>query len=557
MGLMMADMPRPWVVLGLAASVFLLWQLSRIGRRPSNYPPGPPTIPLLGNLHQMPKKHAHLQFQKWAEEYGPVYSLMLGTKVAIVLSSDVAVKDLLDKRNSIYSARPELYMAQNIMSGGYRPLFMGNNPVWRMVRKLAHGLLNVKLSRTYVPYQDLEVRAMLMGLLENPKDFLNHIRRYTTSLTTQMAFGYRTPASDDEDLLMMFENFEELSKLSGSQSGAVLDLYPIARILPDFLLPIRKSGRDYHKRELKLFMKHFLNARQQLKSGKAKPCCSIDLLNAQKELGFSDELACYLSGSLLQAGSETTAIILVGFFQAMLVFPEVAKEAQAEIDRVCGDRMPDLNDVPDLPYIRACMKESMRWMPATALGVPHAVTQDDSYMGYHIPKDAGVLYNVWAIHNDPERHPDPRRYNPARWAGDNQNSAQAAVNPDPTKRDHYVFGAGRRLCQGMHIADRSLFLAISRTLWAFNLKRPIDKNTGKEIIPDVDDIQDGMFISPAHFEADIKPRSESKAAAVKREWENMAGLLDDNLQWKSVPEGLKWRDYEPLDENEDLLESLS
>jgi hypothetical protein len=128
MDLIPADMPRPWVILGLIASAFMLWRLSRIGRRPSNYPPGPPTLPLIGNLHQMPTKHAHLQFQKWAEEYGPVYSLMLGTKVAIVLSSDVAVKDLLDKRNAIYSGRPELYMGQNIMSGGYRPLFMVSFP---------------------------------------------------------------------------------------------------------------------------------------------------------------------------------------------------------------------------------------------------------------------------------------------------------------------------------------------------------------------------------------------------------------------------------------------
>lgn len=74
-----------------------------------------------------------------------------------------------------------------------------------MVRKLAHGVLSVKVSRSYVPYQDLEVRAMLMGLLESPNDFLNHIRRYTTSLTTQMAFGYRTPESNDENLLEMFE----------------------------------------------------------------------------------------------------------------------------------------------------------------------------------------------------------------------------------------------------------------------------------------------------------------------------------------------------------------
>ncbi|KAL6898673.1 cytochrome P450 [Trichoderma evansii] len=550
-------MPRAWAVLGLVASTVLLWQLSKIGRRPSNYPPGPPTLPLIGNLHQIPKKHVHLQFQKWAEEYGPVYSLMMGPRVAIVLSSDVAVKDLLDKRNAIYSGRPELYMGQDIMSGGLRPLFMGNIPTWRMVRKLAHGILNVKISRTYVPYQDLEVRAMLLGLLDNPKDFLNHIRRYTTSLTTQMAFGYRTAESDDEDLLGMFENFDELSQIATSQSGAILDLYPIARSLPDFLFPIRKAGKEYHKREMKLFMKHFLNARKQLKSGNAKPCCAIDLLNAQKELGFSDELACYMGGSLLQAGSETTAIILVGFFEAMLVYPEVAKQAQAEIDRVCGDRMPDLNDVPDMPYIRACMKESMRWMPATALGVPHAVTQDDSYMGYHIPKDSAVFLNVWAIHNDPKRHPDPRKYDPSRWEGDNQNSAQSAVTGNPTKRDHFVFGAGRRLCQGMHIADRSLFLAMSRTLWAFDLKRPIDEKTGREIIPDADNIQDGLFISPKPFKADIVPRNERRAAAVRKEWESMAELLDEDLQWKIVPEGLKWRDYEPLDENEDLLEALS
>jgi hypothetical protein len=74
-----------------------------------------------------------------------------------------------------------------------------------MVRKIAHSVLNVRVARSYVPYQDLENRAMLMGLLENPKDFFNHIRRFTTSLTTQMTFGYRTPTSDDQNLLDMFE----------------------------------------------------------------------------------------------------------------------------------------------------------------------------------------------------------------------------------------------------------------------------------------------------------------------------------------------------------------
>ena len=118
-------------------------------------------------------------------------------------------------------------------------------------------------------------------------------------------------------------------------------------------------------------------------------------MKTQKEEGFSDDQAAYLGGSLLQAGSETTATILIGFVQALVLFPEVSKAAQQELDRVCGDRMPDLNDVPNLPYIRACAKESFRWMPGFMLGIPHSVTTDDRYMGYHIPKGSTVVMNVW------------------------------------------------------------------------------------------------------------------------------------------------------------------
>lgn len=111
-------------LIGTALVGFLIWRLSKIGMRPKDYPPGPPTLPLIGNLHQMPKKQGHLQFQKWAEEFGPVYSLMLGTQCFVVLNSDQAIKDLLDKRSAIYSSRPEFYLGQEILSGGLRVLFM-------------------------------------------------------------------------------------------------------------------------------------------------------------------------------------------------------------------------------------------------------------------------------------------------------------------------------------------------------------------------------------------------------------------------------------------------
>ena len=126
-----------------------------------------------------------------------------------------------------------------------------------------------------------------------------------------------------------------------------------------------------------------------------QPCICVDLVKSQKDEGFSDDLAGYISGSLLEAGSDTTYSTLVGWVQAMLLYPEVARTAQVEIDRICGDRLPTLDDERNLQYVRACVKESMRWMPTNILGVPHAVIRDDFYMGYRIPKGAGVMWNVW------------------------------------------------------------------------------------------------------------------------------------------------------------------
>jgi cytochrome P450 len=96
------------------------------------------------------------------------------------------------------------------------------------------------------------------------------------------------------------------------------------------------------------------------------------LARAQDDEKFSDGLAGYICGSLLEAGSDTTAATLVGFVQAMLLFPDVVKKAQEELDRVCGERIPALDDEPNMPYIRGAVKESLRWMPTDILGVPHA-----------------------------------------------------------------------------------------------------------------------------------------------------------------------------------------
>lgn len=121
-----------------------------------------------------------------------------------------------------------------------------------------------------------------------------------------------------------------------------------------------------------------------------------------------------------------------------------------------------------------------------------------------------------------------------RYKDDRQTSIDSSNNPDATKRDHFVFGAGRRKCQGMHIADRSIFLAISRLLWAFDFHRAVDPATGREIIPDMTDLLDGIIMLPKPFPVDIRPRSASKAETLRTEWAKMLKMLDGEEQWKEV-----------------------
>ncbi|CEL03747.1 Putative Cytochrome P450 [Aspergillus calidoustus] len=531
-------MPSISSIAAIVAALAIVARLLLIGRRPKNYPPGPPTLPLLGNIHQMPTRDAHLQFEKWAREYGPVYSLMLGTQCLIVLSSDEAVKELLDRRSGIYSDRQEMYIGQVLCSGGLRLLMMGYGPTWRMFRKMVHGLLNVVTSKNYVPYQMLENKQMLYEFLTQPDDFLKHIRRYSNALTTTMVFGWRTPTYEDAKMKQLFDGFSEFAEINQTGAAAFIDFFPLLRKLPAFLLPTQNKARELHKHEKALYKGHWLKAKEDIRNNNIKPCFCIGMYEAQKRDGFSDDQASYISGTLLEAGSDTTSSTLYAFVQAMLLFPDVQRKAQEEIDRVIGpDRLPVMDDLQDLQYIRACMKESLRWMPTTILGaVPHAVTQDDEYMGYFIPKGAGVMNNVWGIHMDPKRHPNPRKFNPDRYKDDKQSLGDAAANPDASKRDAFTFGAGRRICPGIHVAERSLFLGMSRILWAFDIRPALDES-GKEIIPDKDRLTQGFVCMPEEFPATITPRSRERAEMVRREWEaaEKENLDPETKQWVVSP----------------------
>lgn len=334
----------------------------------------------------------------------------------------------------------------------------------------------------------------------------------------------------------LFNGFEEFGKINQSPEALLLDVFPILRSLPGWIIPAKTKAEKLHQLEKPLYLRHWMNAKHNVENGNTRPCFCVDAAKVQQEECFSDLQAAYITGTVLEAGSDTTSNTLYAFIQAMIVFPEVQKAVQEAVDRVCGeDRLPTMEDEPNIPYIRACIKETLRWMPTTPTGgVPHAVIQDDNYMGFTIPKGAGMMINTWALHMNPERYPEPRRFNPDRFKGDLQTSAEAAANPDVSKRDHFAFGSGRRICPGMHVAERSLFLGFSRLVWAFEFLPKLDANS-KPIIPDIENLTQGFVIRPEEFPALIRPRSQKRAEIVEREWNTaQRELLDqETKQWTS------------------------
>lgn len=73
------------------------------------------------------------------------------------------------------------------------------------------------------------------------------------------------------------------------------------------------------------------------------------------------------------------------------------------------------------------------------------------------------------------------------------------IGSDTSDRGHTTFGAGRRMCPGIHVAERSMFTAVARLLWAFNIKRSVDKH-GQFIPVERDGMTPGFMVTPLHYE---------------------------------------------------------
>ncbi|CRG92458.1 Cytochrome P450 71D7 [Talaromyces islandicus] len=494
------------------------------GSRGRKLPPGPPCVPILGNALQLPKAGIHLKFTEWAKTYGAIFSIMVGSSTTIVINSPYLVKQLLDKQSTNYSNRPNIYIAKELIMRGEQLMFLNPGDAWRRGRRLYHQQFNETMcEKNHVRLQNAEAMQMLRDFCLRPEDLMNHPKRFSNSIIMSIILGIRTPTVDTAHMKGLYCLMEGVSEMLEMGAMPPVDIFPIFKHLPESWFGNWRSRShavgDILTNLYKPLIIHVVKRREAIGS---QGCFLDNVLDQQERLGLSEREILLMVGNLIEGGSDTTASMLLSFIQAMVKYPHIQKQVQDQIDNVVGDdRSPTWADYARLPLVNMVIKECLRWRPVTPTAFPHAAKEDGEIDGMLIPKGSTIVLNVWGIHHDAARHADPDTFNPWRYEGCTQLAASYASSADYEKRDHYAYGAGRRICPGIHLAERGMFISFAKMLWAFEMSEPVDPQTGLPIPVNVDQetgYMDGFLSCAKDFKATIQVRSEQRRETILREF---------------------------------------
>ncbi|KAI0827413.1 cytochrome P450 [Trametes gibbosa] len=465
-------------------------------------PPGPKPVPLFGNLFQLPQQEEWLQFASWGRMYGDVVTMQIFNKPIILLNSAQAISDLLDARSGIYSSRPHLTLVNDLMGWGETVVMSPYNERLKSYRRLLRSGLSPQVTREYWPLIEREIGRELGWLSENPSAYVDHFRRAAGAMALKIAYGHQ---KEDDEFRVLVKDTEEAMRmfaLAAAPGAYLVDTLPILRYVPVWFPGAEFQRMAHRTRQLIKTMvdKPFNMVKHQVDSGTGPRSFTADLLNGLPGERASDEDVKWASTALYLGQSDTTIAGLSTFLLCMIMFPAAQRKAQAEIDKVIGnDRLPNIDDRERLPYVGAVIKEFLRWRPIVPT-VPHAVTQDDIYLGYHIPKDTPIIGNIWAIMHDPARYPNPEEFRPERFLAP-ENAPDSA---------HFAFGFGRRACPGTAVAHAVLFCTVARILAVFNVSQPEGAKEPKLRW------SSGATSHPDPFDIAIEVRSPAAAALINR-----------------------------------------
>ncbi|KAK0200113.1 cytochrome P450 [Desarmillaria ectypa] len=501
----------------IALFVFAWRRTLLLQRRPRSsvpLPPGPKPLWLLGNVFDLTAKELWLVVTKWGKKFGDVVYIHVFGQGLVFLNSAEAVSDLLDKRGSLYSDKPQLVMVGELCGCENMVAFTGYGDRMRRQRKLLTSALGVKAVPAYQPLMEEETQVFLRRLLATPDEHLLHTRRYAGGLTLSVVYGYTVSSNDDQFLRMAEECVDILSNRIASGGGLwPVDIFPSLKNWPLWApgSGFRKNAMVWKAKMEEFVDKPFEYTLRSLKYGTYAPSFCSRLLEEMDN--HSDQFMFDLkwsANSMYSASGDTTITTVMHFILAMILHPEVLEKARQEIDSVVGtERLPTFADRASLPYVDAILKETWRWGVPVPLCLPHRLMEDDMYRGMLIPKGSLVFGNIWSILRDESIYPNPDAFEPERFL--------KPVDPVTEKRRdvrNYVFGFGRRTCPGAHLVESSAWLLIASMLATLDMRKSVD-DAGNVIEPVVE-FDNSVFRTPNPYKCTIKPRSEQAVRVISQ-----------------------------------------
>eukprot|EP01018_Ginkgo_biloba_P019048 Gb_20267 [translate_table: standard] len=459
----------PWMLffyylfgsVSLLTLIFNLWVITI--KKKARLPPGPPGWPIVGNLFQLGQK-PNVSLSAIARKYGPLMTLHLGMQTTVVVSSPAMAKEFLSKNDNIFSGRMVKQALKALSFHQSSLVWSQYGPRWRLLRRICNNeLFSAKRMEAL---QHLR-RDQMLGTMQLIRDhyyakgksvdigqtmFVTSFNLLGNMIFSQNVLNPHSEAADE-----FKETVWKLMEIAGTPNLA--DFFPFLQ----FLDPqgLRRDTEGCMVKVYALFDK-FIESRLVSRSQKSCTPDSNDFLDILldfrgddvkgevTEFSRSDIKAVLLD--LFFAGSETTSATIEWTMAEMIRKPQIMKRVQAELDDVVGrDRRVEESDIQNLPYLQAVIKEVFRLHPAVPLLVPHGSAKACEVGGYLIPKRARFL------------------------EGDDE------MDYKGHNFELIPFGAGRRICVGLPLANRMLQLVVASLLHSFDWRLPDGQNSDNEM----------------------------------------------------------------------------
>lgn len=468
---MYAELSTPCLALLLSALLTIyLWKwLRRKYLNGGKAPPGPFPWPVIGNAIQLGKA-PHVAFTSLAKKYGDVFQIKLGSRMVVVLNGEHAIHEALIKKGKDFAGRPD-FLSFHVVSGG-RSLAFGNYcERWKVHRRMAQSTVRVFSTINLCTKKDFErhVLAEVRDLIEvfaarsvNGAHF--HPNRNVVvavaNVMSALCFGARYSHNDTEFRTLLSSN-EQFGKTVGA--GSLVDVMPWLQTFPNPVRTVYSNFLAVNHRFYSFVYHKFMQHKSTVSKGTTRDMMDafIHILGGGQEQTNGLKLlnSEYIPSTITDifgASQDTLSVALQWLILFLVRYPDIQTKLQEEVDKVVSrNRLPCVEDQPNLPYVVAFLHELMRFSSFVPVTIPHATTTDTSIMGYHIPKGTVVFVNQWSVNHDPQKWKNPEEFNPSRFM-----DSEGFLNKDLTS-SVMIFSLGKRRCIGEDLSKMQLFLFAS------------------------------------------------------------------------------------------------